>query len=111
VPAGRNDEVDRLRNRLLEQLERLIARAKADGDFRVDRWLEDVFLFLALNEQLPRAHSDPRAASRRLLELAFSALQETGEHRAERSDVEPPPVLALRRSIGHELAGLPFEGG
>jgi AcrR family transcriptional regulator len=107
VPAGVDEEVDRLRNRTLDALESLITRAKADGDMRADRWLEDVFLFLALNEHLAHAdHRDPRAASRRLLELALDTL--AAPHRATPAvPREPDTVLALRRSLGHELAGLP----
>ncbi|WP_220186901.1 TetR/AcrR family transcriptional regulator [Pseudonocardia pini] len=110
VPAGRSVPVDRLRDRLLVELEELIAAAKEQGRFRRDRWIEDVFLYLALNEKLAHGHADPHSASRRFLELALSALEEHGE-RAARSDAEPATVLALRRTLGSEVAGLPVVDG
>ncbi|GAA4535093.1 helix-turn-helix domain-containing protein [Pseudonocardia xishanensis] len=108
IPAGRSAEVDRLRDKLLTELEDLIARAKDQGALRRDRWLEDVFLYLSLNEQLAHAHTDPHSASRRLLELALSSLR-LGDDGTSTQDVpEPPSVLALRRTVGHEVAGLPL---
>jgi AcrR family transcriptional regulator len=107
VPSGANEEVDRLRNRTLDALKTLITQAKAEGSMRADRWLEDVFLFLALNEHLARAgHRDPRVASRRLLELALDTL--AVPHLAKPPvPQEPDTILALRQTLGHELAGLP----
>ena len=107
VPSGTNAEVDRLRNRALGALEGLICRAKDEGEMRGDRWLEDVFLFLALNEHLTHAgHRDPRVASQRLLELALESLASPHPGRPGATQ-EPGTVLALRRSLGQELAGLP----
>jgi AcrR family transcriptional regulator len=111
VPSGGNEEVDRLRNQTLRALEVLISRAKDEGNMRADRWIEDVFLFLALNEHLAQAgHRDPRAASQRLLELALDTL--AAPHQAEPGVTqEPDTVLALRHSLGQELAGLPAADG
>lgn len=108
VPAGQNADVDRLRDTTLTQLEELISRAKTEGSFRADRWVEDVFLLLALNEQLAHAgHTDPTSASQRFLELALSSVaNDPAADRDSRTPSEPPTVLALRRTLGHELAGL-----
>jgi hypothetical protein len=110
VPDGVNEEVDRLRHQTLDALEALIARAKAEGDMRADRWLEDVFLFLALNEHLTHAgHRDPRMASRRLLELVLDTLAVPHPERVSVPE-EPDTILSLRRSLGQDLAGLPPMG-
>lgn len=111
VPAGHSVSVDRMRDKLLTELEELITRAKRHGRFRHDRWLEDVFLYLALNEHLAQGYADPHSASRRFLELALSALRtdESEESAAGRSATEEPDeVVALRRTLGHEIAGLPL---
>jgi AcrR family transcriptional regulator len=109
VPAGQNSEVDRLRDKTLGDLQDLIARAKAEGSVRADRWIEDVYLFLALNEQLAGSgHRDPASASLRFLELCLAALA-SSPSLAPRHPSEPETVLALRRTFGHELAGLPYQ--
>jgi AcrR family transcriptional regulator len=105
VPAGRDPGVDALRDQTVANLERLIARAKAEGAMRADRWIEDIFLALALNETLATAgYRDLRSASSRFLELTLTTLAThpvPGE-----STEEPEDILALRRTLGHELAGL-----
>lgn len=107
VPTGENDEVDRLRDSTLEHLRRLLERAKAEGALRADRWIEDVFLVLALNETLVhRSNQDPGSASRRFLDLTLAAL--AAEPPAPNPDgTEPTAILSLRRTLGRELAGLP----
>lgn len=105
VSAGQNPEVDRLRDQTLTQLQELIGRAKTEGRFRADRWIEDVFLILALNEQLAHAgHTDPASASQRFLELALASL--ANDTPVDHEPSAPRTVLALRRTLGHELAGL-----
>ncbi|MBW0102055.1 TetR/AcrR family transcriptional regulator [Pseudonocardia sp. KRD291] len=114
VPAGHSVPVDRMRDKLFTELEELIARAKRHGGFRPDRWLEDVFLYLALNEHLAQGYSDPHSASQRFLELALSALRsdEAEQSVSGRSTTEEPDeVVALRRTLGHEIAGLPLADG
>jgi AcrR family transcriptional regulator len=107
VPAGENTEVDELRATTLAQLEQLIARAKADGLLRTDRWIEDVFLLCGLNEQLARAgHRDPVSASQRFLDLSLAALA-SDPAPAPRRPSPPKTVQSLRRTLGHEVAGLP----
>lgn len=105
VPAGRDPGVDALRDQTVANLERLIALAKAEGAMRADRWIEDIFLALALNETLATAgYRDLRSASSRFLELTLTTLAThpvPGE-----STEEPEDILALRRTLGHELAGL-----
>ncbi len=106
VPSGVDDEVDRLRDTTVHTLEEMITRAKTEGAMRADRWIEDVFLLLALNEHLTHGgHRDPVAASRRLLELALDSLS-TQVAAATASVAVPDTVLSLRRSLGQELAGL-----
>ncbi len=107
IPAGAHEQVDHLRDRSLAALERLIARAKAEGAMRPDRWVEDVFLALALNETLAvTRHTDPRSASRRFLQLVLDSL--AAEPTPPAAGARPPrTVLALRRTLGRELAGLP----
>lgn len=106
VPTGIDVRVDHLRNKTLAELEELIARAKGEGRFRPDRWIEDVFLVLALNEQLPHGdHADPQSASQRFLELFIDTV--AVHARGSASSAEPATVLALRRTLGSELTGLP----
>lgn len=109
VPAGQNADVDRLRDTTLAQLQQLLDRAKAEGSVRADRWIEDVFLLLALNELLGQGgQSDPASASRRFLDLCLAALATTPRPAPRRPSV-PNTIQALRRTLGHELAGLPYQ--
>lgn len=106
VPAGRDPDIDALRDQTVADLDQLITRAKAEDAMRADRWIEDIFLALALNESLASAgHRDVRSASSRFLELTLTALA-THPTPAEATH-EPEAILALRRTLGHELAGLP----
>lgn len=106
VPAGQDPGIDDQRDQTVQGIDRLIARAKAEGAMRPDRWIEDIFLALTLNETLAStAHRDLRSASLRFLELTLSAL--AASPAAPGSTDEPEPILALRRTLGHELAGLP----
>ncbi|MGN9918439.1 TetR/AcrR family transcriptional regulator [Micromonospora palomenae] len=108
IPAGENAEVDRLRHKTLSGFEELIARAKSEGTFRTDRWVEDIFLMLFLNEHLARLSETPqRAASQRFLELTLAAVSTPGADRIEQPSHEPDNVLTLRHTLGHDLAGLP----
>jgi AcrR family transcriptional regulator len=105
VSAGQNTDVDRMRDQTLAQLQELIGRAKTEGRFRADRWIEDVYLLLALNEQLAHSgHTGPASASQRFLELALTSL--ANDPAVDGESPPPPTVLALRRTLGHELAGL-----
>ncbi|WNI16199.1 TetR/AcrR family transcriptional regulator [Actinacidiphila sp. ITFR-21] len=111
IPSGQNAEVDRLRGKTLADLELLVERAKAEGSIRADRWIEDLLLALALNEQL--AHSgfgDPASASRRFLDLTLASLTASPPP-APPSPPTPRSVLELRRTLGHALAGLPYREG
>lgn len=106
IPAGENEAVDRLRDAALNDFARLLESAKHKGAVRPDRWIEDVFLALALNETLAHTgHTDPASASRRFLDLTLDTLA-VRPTRTATADAEPDTVLALRRTLGHELAGL-----
>lgn len=106
VPAGQDPGIDALRSKTVDDLEQLIARAKSEGSMRADRWIEDIFLALTLNETLATtSHRDLRSASQRFLDLTLAALAATPAPPGSR--YEPEAVLALRRTLGHELAGLP----
>lgn len=106
VPAGQDPEVDAIRDQTVADLNRLIRRAKTEGSLRADRWIEDIFLALSLNEALATTgHRDARSASLRFLELTVAALA-TDPAPAESADA-PATVVALRRTLGTELAGLP----
>jgi AcrR family transcriptional regulator len=109
IPAGSNAEVDRLRQQTLSAFEELIRRAKSEGDMRADRWAEDVYLFLFLNEQLARLSDTPAPeASRRLLRLALDTLAADGTRPpADRSPGALEEIRVLQRTLGHDLAGLP----
>jgi hypothetical protein len=76
---------------------------------RADRWAEDIFLFLFLNEQLARLADTPTPeASRRLLRLALDTLATDGARQsADVTRGEPHEVRVLRHTLGHDLAGLP----
>jgi AcrR family transcriptional regulator len=105
VPIGQHPETDRLRYKTTGMLEMLVQKAKQERLLRADRWIEDIYLLLSANEQIAHAgHSDPHAASQRLLELALASLRTTRE---PESAVETPAVLRLRAAIGNDLAGLP----
>jgi AcrR family transcriptional regulator len=119
VHAGENSEVDRLRDKTFAELQTLLTRAKQEGACRADRWIEDIFLFLALNEFLflglneplgHGGHRDPASASRRFLDLCIASLAATPAA-VPCGASEPDTVLALRRTLGHELAGLPNQDG
>jgi AcrR family transcriptional regulator len=104
VPEGESAEVDRLRTALLRGFEELIERAKAEGAFRPDRWIEDVLLLLFVNEHLSRRdEAEAAAASRRLFALALDTLA-TRPHGG--GACEPADVLTLRQTLGNSLAGL-----
>ncbi len=112
IPAGQNAAVDGLRQQTLSAFEELIRRAKAEGAMRADRWAEDIYLFLFLNEQLTRLSDTPApAASRRLLRLALDALATDGSRPPAGDEAgEPEEIRVLRRTLGHDLAGLPRAG-
>ncbi|MBZ2198664.1 TetR/AcrR family transcriptional regulator [Occultella gossypii] len=106
VPSGQDEEVDAVRDQTFADLNQLIGRAKAEGAMRADRWIEDILLALTLNETLATTgHRDARSASQRFLELTLAAL--ATESAAAESPDEPAAVLALRGTLGTELAGLP----
>jgi AcrR family transcriptional regulator len=109
IPAGSNAEVDRLRQRTLSGFEELIRRAKSEGDMRADRWAEDIYLLLFVNEQLTRLADTPAPeASRRLLRLTLDTLAADGTRSAaDHSPGALEEVRVLRRTLGHDLAGLP----
>ncbi|WP_051423413.1 TetR/AcrR family transcriptional regulator [Arthrobacter sp. MA-N2] len=104
VPEGESAEVDRLRTTILREFEELIERAKAEGAFRTDRWIEDVLLVLFVHEHLIRRDREEAvAASRRLFSLALDTLSTRPERGEPR---EPDEVLTLRQTLGNSLAGL-----
>lgn len=108
VPEGESAEVDRLRTAVLRGFEELIERAKTEGAFRPDRWIEDVLLLLFVNEHLIRRDKEEAAAaSRRLFVLALDTLSTRPERGVPR---EPDDVLTLRRTLGSSLAGLAVAG-
>lgn len=110
VPAGQDAGVDAIRDQTVSDLNQLISRAKTEGSMRTDRWIEDVFLALTLNETLANTgHRDQRSASLRFLELTLAALSTDPTPPGSATDV-PGAILALRRTLGHELAGLPNPG-
>lgn len=105
VPAGRDTDIDVLRDQTVADLDELIARAKAEGAMRADRWIEDVFLALALNESFASAgYRDLRSASQRFLELTLTSL--AANPTPPESTDEPEPILVLRHTLGLDLAGL-----
>ena len=108
VPSGQNEGIDAIRDQTVADLNELITRAKAERSMRPDRWIEDILLALTLNETLAATgHRDPRSASLRFLELTIAAL--SADHAPARSTAdEPELILSLRRTLGHELAGLPI---
>lgn len=106
VPAGENLDVDRLRDAAHGALKRLLAQAQADGSVRTDRWIEDVYLVLLLNESLVSERlASPEAASRRFLALVVDVLAAPSPGCV--SAAEPESIAALRSTLGREIAGLP----
>ncbi|MDP9792981.1 AcrR family transcriptional regulator [Catenuloplanes nepalensis] len=107
VGRGTDPEVDHLRQATLDGIGALIRRAKAEGRFRPDRWLEDVILFLNGHEQFVRTNG-ASTASARWLELTVDALAA----RPEIGDgVESPTVVAVRAAMAHRLRGEPIGDG
>ncbi|MCW2527500.1 MAG: Transcriptional regulator, TetR family [Pseudonocardiales bacterium] len=107
IPASENEDVDRLRTHTLEGFTELIRRAKDEGSFRADRFAEDLYLMLFVNEQLSHLGETPqRAASRRLLELTLAAITTRAGDGSEALET-PEDVMTLRHTLGHDLAGLP----
>lgn len=107
VPAGQDPGIDTLRDQTVADLEQLIGRGKAEGSLRADRWIEDIFLALSLNEMLASSGSrNLRSISARFLELTLAAF--AADPPPPGSAEEPASVLALRRTLGHEIAGLPL---
>lgn len=106
VPAGENLEVDGLRDAAHESLKQLLAQARADGFVRPDRYIEDLYLLLLLNESLASERlASPDAASRRFFELAIDVLATQCPSPA--MGTGPDPVAVLRSTLARELAGLP----
>jgi len=106
IPAGEDAQIDAIRDSNLAGFTTLIERAKAEGDFRVDRYLEDVLVILMANEQLTRLGVDvARVASRRFFELSLSMLSARDEPKPQGF---PDDLAVLRRTIGQSLAGLPL---
>jgi AcrR family transcriptional regulator len=104
IPAGRDTDIDTSRDQTVADLDQLITRAKSEGTMRADRWIEDIFLALTLNETLASAgHRHLRSASLRFLELTLTSFATNPAPPA--STDEPQAVLALRHTLGHELAG------
>jgi AcrR family transcriptional regulator len=107
IPAGENADVDRLRTHTLEGFIELIRRAKDEGSFRADRYAEDLYLMLFVNEQLAHLGETPqRAASGRLLELTLAAVTTRADPVIDAAPV-PDEIMTLRHTLGHDLAGLP----
>jgi AcrR family transcriptional regulator len=105
IGAGDSAEVDRLRQLTTEGFTTLIDRAKAQGDLRADRGIEDVLLYLLLNEQLGSLpKEEARAASRRLFRLAIDSI---AANPAPIDPTEPPEVLTLRQTLLRRAAGHP----
>lgn len=110
IPSETNSEVDTRRDRTVAGVKALIDGAKSEGTFRTDRWMEDVFLFMALNEQMAETGvRDIQVASQRFLELCLASLSTEPWSRHE--SAETAAVLALRNTLGHDIAGLPLNSG
>jgi AcrR family transcriptional regulator len=108
VPAGENADVDGLRDRAHADLQRLMTQAQREGSLRPDRWIEDLYILLLLNESFVHARLEsPGAASRRFLDLAVDALAARSPARPEDAGKEPVSIAILRSTLGRELAGLP----
>jgi AcrR family transcriptional regulator len=105
LPAGESAEIDTIRDSNMDGFITLIQRAKDEGDFRTDRFLEDVLVILMANEQLTRLGMDvARVASRRFFHLSLSMLSAIDQRG---TDEYPADLAVLRRTIGQSLAGLP----
>lgn len=106
IPSGEDPRIDQLRDSTAADLGVLIERAQAEGAMRRDRWIEDVFLVLTLNEAMASTGHEVRGqVTARFLDLALAAFAAPGV--VAESSGEPDAVLALRSTLGAELAGLP----
>lgn len=109
IRRGTDAEVDRLRQSALDGIERIIARAKAEGAFRRDRWIEDLLLYIAGFQQISETRSGAGpAASERWLQLTLDALSTAPE---QAGDDISRTVLEIRRGFTHRLLGEPLEPG
>jgi len=100
LPIGAFPKVDALHCEGQARLSAIIDRAKADGEFRRDRWIEDVLLILNAHEALAGGPLG-QPGGRRLVELLLDSVRvDLRPH----TDQPPPSVIALRTHALDRLA-------
>lgn len=110
VRRGLDAEVDSLREITLDGIEALIERAKAEGDFRQDRWLDDALLYLDAHARFVKSGgAGAQATSARLFELMIDSFAAAVP--ADAGSEPPPSVLAVRAGMAHRRLGLPQKPG
>lgn len=108
VPAGTNVDVDRLRDAAHGDLKLLMAGAQSEGAMRADRWIEDLYIVLLLNESFVGARLEaPEVASRRFLDLVLDAFAVHPSGSGSEAGAAPESIAILGATLARELAGLP----
>lgn len=74
IPNGLDPELDDQRRQSRDRFADLIQRAKEQGRFRPDRWVDDVLIFFAADESLARLGDVARSTSHRLFDLMLDTL-------------------------------------
>ncbi|WP_072805335.1 TetR/AcrR family transcriptional regulator [Rhodococcoides yunnanense] len=90
IPAGLDSGLDAQRAAMRDSLMNLIDRAKGEGRFRSDRYLDDLILYFAANEVLAGLGEDARPQSRRLFELMIDSI--STERHIDPNSVAPAPL-------------------
>lgn len=108
VPAGTSADVDTLRDSAHSALKLLVARAQEEGAMRRDRWIEDMYIVLLLNESFVGAQLEaPEVASRRFLDLVLDTFAVRPSGPDSEGDGPPDSIAVLGSTLARELAGLP----
>lgn len=96
IISGYDEELDKRRVQAGVTLTRIIDRAKAQGKFRPDRWLDDLLLFFSTNERIARYGDEARGISARLLELLIDSI--AMDRRVDMNATVPknPSIVTLR---------------
>lgn len=104
LPSGRFPDVDALHQEGLEKLAMVIERAKREGSFRSNRWLEDVLVLLAAGDALGTGTAADLARTR-LKELLLESMGTEMLLKKHNYDQPNSTIIELRKHGGTLLRG------